>query len=240
MSYLKKIFKSKKKVVEYTQNDWLRELDWANVYHDSIRGRPYLEDLPLNVGRWAGNYAFFYVLNRIMHDYKPKKIIEFGLGESTKFVASCIEGLKYECDYLIIEQNEDWKSIFEANNKLLANSNILHCPLISSTINGFNVNSYKDLKSKINYNADFYIIDGPFGSDRFSRYDIYYLAEELDAKSEFIILIDDCQRVGEQDTFNALQNLFKQKKINYYVAEYGGVKTFKLLVSSKYRYSTTF
>jgi len=240
MSYLKKIFKQKKEALEYTEKDWLRELDWANVYHDSIRGKVYLEKLSLNVGRWAGNYAFFYVLNRIMHDYKPEKIIELGLGESTKFISSCIQGMNYNCEYVVVEQDEEWKSIFEANNKLSANTNILYCPLTTKNVNGFNVNTYKDLSSKIKHNADLYVVDGPFGSDRFSRYDIYYLAEQFNKDNEFIILLDDCQREGEQDTFNALEDLLKGKGIECFVAEYSGVKTFKLLVSKKYKYSLTF
>lgn len=240
MNYIKKIFKPKKKVLEYTEKDWLRELDWANVYHDSIRGKSYLENLSLNVGRWAGNYAFFYVLNRIMHDFKPQKIIEFGLGESTKFITSCIKGLNYDCNYLIVEQNEQWKLSFETNNELSKNANILHCPIKTKNINGFNVNIYEDLQSKINYNADLYIVDGPYGSDRFSRYDIYYLVEKFNANSEFIILLDDCQREGELDTYYALKKIFKEKGIHCFTAEYSGVKTLKLLVSYKYKYSTSF
>ena len=46
----------------------LKELEWANVYHDSIRGHTAIEQLPLNIGRWAGNYAFFYILNSIIID----------------------------------------------------------------------------------------------------------------------------------------------------------------------------
>ncbi|MEZ0130278.1 hypothetical protein AB9T88_11140, partial [Flavobacterium sp. LBUM151] len=42
------------------------ELLWASVFHDSIRGKKGIEDLSLNIGRWAGNYSFFYVLNRIL------------------------------------------------------------------------------------------------------------------------------------------------------------------------------
>ncbi|GAL81813.1 hypothetical protein JCM19274_372 [Algibacter lectus] len=37
----------------------LKELEWANIYHDSIRGKNALQNLPLNIGRWAGNYTFF-------------------------------------------------------------------------------------------------------------------------------------------------------------------------------------
>lgn len=29
----------------------LLELEWAHIYHDSIRGRPHMEQLALNIGR---------------------------------------------------------------------------------------------------------------------------------------------------------------------------------------------
>ena len=68
-----------------------RELEWAHIFHDSIRGKECLQNLPLNIGRWAGNYSLFYLLNRILMDYKPKSILEFGLGESSKFISTYLE-----------------------------------------------------------------------------------------------------------------------------------------------------
>ena len=38
-----------------------QELEWAHVFHDSIKGKPWLENLSLNIGRWAGSYSFFYI-----------------------------------------------------------------------------------------------------------------------------------------------------------------------------------
>jgi len=61
-----------------------KELEWANIFHDSIRGKKHIDDLGLNIGRWAGSYPFFYVLNRILSDYCPSSILEFGLAESSK------------------------------------------------------------------------------------------------------------------------------------------------------------
>jgi len=225
---------------DYTEKEWLKELDWANVYHDSIRGRAYIENLSLNIGRWAGNYAFFYVLNRIMHDYKPKRIIEFGLGESTKFVSTCIIGLNYNCKHVVLEQNENWKTYFETNFKLQKNTTLLHSPIERKEVNGHHMILYKNLQNDIDFEADLYIVDGPHGSERFSRYDICFLAQKFNKESEFIIMMDDCQRQGEQDTFLALENIFKEKEITYFKASYSGVKTVNLIVSSKYQYSTTF
>ena len=56
--------------------DQNEELLWAEIYHDSIRGKGELENLSLNIGRWAGNYSFFYVLHRILDTWKPGRILD--------------------------------------------------------------------------------------------------------------------------------------------------------------------
>ena len=62
---------SQKEILSY-----LKEIEWGLLYNDSIRGNPSLQNLSLKIGRWAGNYSFFYVLNRILSDYKPINILE--------------------------------------------------------------------------------------------------------------------------------------------------------------------
>ena len=110
-------------------NNVLKELDWANVYHDSIRGKQALENLGLNIGRWAGSYPFFYVLNRILNDYKPKNIIEFGLGESSKFISTYVENYLQDSNHFIIEQDEDWKNIFISRFQLTNKSVVKILPI---------------------------------------------------------------------------------------------------------------
>ena len=43
----------KKEILLQTKENLLqtKELEWAHIYHDSIRGKEWLENLPLNVGR---------------------------------------------------------------------------------------------------------------------------------------------------------------------------------------------
>ena len=75
---LKMFFYKQKKIQTDIKKQTL-ELVWAHRYHDSIRGSEFLEKLPLNIGRWAGNYTFFYVLSRTLMEYKPLKLIEWVL-----------------------------------------------------------------------------------------------------------------------------------------------------------------
>lgn len=232
---IKKIFReyynTQKKTVANTE-----ELLWAHIYHDSIRGKKWLEDLPLNVGRWAGNYTFFYVLNRILNDYRPNNILEFGLGESSKFISVYIDNELLETSHDIIEQSQDWANAFKERFLISQKSSIFICPLVEKEINGHKVNSYAGIDSKVNKLYDLYVVDGPFGSSHFSRYDIVDLVAKFPKEHEFIILMDDYQREGERETAEMIVDLLKQKEITHYTQKYTGNKSLLLIVSEKYKY----
>ena len=214
----------------------LIELDWANVYHDSIRGKDWLQKLTLNIGRWAGNYTFFYILNRILNDYKPKKILELGLGESSKFISSYLDNYLFKSLHLIVEHDNLWEDKFKSNFVLSERSEVLICPLEIKNIGGDEVNSYKGIENKINDKFDLYVVDGPFGSENISRTEIIQLMEKMRAEDEFIIIMDDYQRIGEQNTVKILLKLFKTKNIKVYQNSYFGRKTVNVIGTEKYKY----
>lgn len=213
----------------------LKELEWAHVYHDSIRGKEWLGKLPLNIGRWAGNYSFFYVLNRILNDFQPSSILEFGLGESSKFVSAYLENELVKASHLIIEQDNNWYKNFKNRFQLSSRSNVKICPLYKRSILNYEVNSYTGIREVITQNFDLYIVDGPFGSKHYSRYDIVELAKNFVNDQEFIILIDDYQRVGEKETVHELLKLFKEKEITTYWGEYSGNKSVGVIGTEKYK-----
>ncbi|WP_295333210.1 hypothetical protein [Flavobacterium sp.] len=219
--------------------DTLSELYWANVYHDSIRGKSALENLGLNIGRWAGNYTFFYILNRILNDYQPKKIIEFGLGESTKFISTYIENYAPDSVHTVIEQDENWRTAFLNRFRVSNKTTIKVLPLTTQKVHGFDTNSYAEIGESVNEKFDLYVVDGPFGSDHYSRYDIVTLAEKLDANDEFIIIIDDYNRKGEQQTVQVLIKMLEQKGIAIHKGQYKGLKTVLILATEQYKYIKT-
>lgn len=216
-----------------------KEIEWAHIYHDSIRGKKWIEKLPLNIGRWAGNYSFFYVLNRILSDYKPKSILDLGLGESSKFISAYLENYLLESTHTIVEHNEDWIRSFLANNSLSTRSKIHHCPLKEIDIKGNISNSYEGFNGKIIGKFDLYIIDGPFGSERYSRYNILSLVEKMANNDEFIIIMDDTNRRGEQDTLHDIINCLDSLNIKYYQGDYQGNKALTLIASEKYKFTTS-
>jgi hypothetical protein len=214
-----------------------RELEWAHIYHDSIRGKKWLEELPLNVGRWAGNYSFFYVLNRILMDYKPKSILDLGLGESSKFISSYLDNYLLDTRHTIVEQNEEWINSFQEKVVLSNRSNIICCPLKQKEIKGHISNVYEDFANKVTDKFDLYIVDGPFGSDRYSRYDLVTIIETINSNDEFIILFDDTNRLGEQDTLNDIITILKNKNINIFIGYYEGNKANTVIATQKYKFA---
>lgn len=217
-----------------------KELNWANIYHDSIRGHQCLLDLPLNIGRWAGSYSFFYVLNRILRDYKPSSILELGLGESTKFIATYIANYLPQSQHVVVEHDTTWITVFQNNFKLSHASKIQQCDLEETSVNKFKTIGYAKLGTVIPQKIDLYVIDGPFGSDRYSRHNIVDLVQKFDNSEEFIILLDDYERKGEKDTADAIIATLKSKNLVFFSEKYSGVKSQLVIVSEKYKYATSF
>ena len=217
----------------------LAELEWAHIYHDTIRGRKWLEELGISPGRWAGNYSFFYVLTRILTDYKPKKIIEFGLGESSKLISTFVDNELKTSTHLIVEQSNEWIETFNSRFTLSSNTSILHLPIIEKIIKQFSVFSYEGINSKINESFDLYIIDGPWGNTHYSRYDICLLAEKFQQNDEFIIILDDFNRQGEKETSKDLIDILNKKGFKIFTASYSGNKSQIVIVTEKYRNATT-
>lgn len=235
-NFLKYIFFLKNKL--YINQ--LNEIEWAHIYSESIRGNKMIENLNLNVGRWAGNYSFFYVLNRILFDFKPKNIVEFGLGESSKLISTYVDRFIPNSNHLIVEHDQSWIDFFNNRFILSKNSSILNLDLQTNFINGFKVTSYTPLPFCERPNFDLYVIDGPFGSDRFSRYDIISIVINFNHDSEFIILFDDTERRGELDTLNKIFDILTSKKIIFYTKHYKGNKQSTVICSEKFKFASSF
>jgi hypothetical protein len=216
------------------------ELEWAHVFHDSLRGNPWLQALPLNIGRWAGNYSFFYVLCRLLSDFRPATILEFGLGESSKVVSTFLENSLTESTHTIIEENSDWQDAFENRFSLCKRSCVNILPCVEKRFDGAAYRGYDQIERLFESKTfDLYIVDGPTGSEKCSRFDIVTVAESLSADDEFIILVDDYNRAGEQETVGRLLEVLREKGITIHVGEYVGKARQAVIATNKYRFSTT-
>lgn len=217
------------------------ELEWAHVFHDSLRGKPWMQQLPLNIGRWAGNYSFFYVLCRLLNDYRPGKILEFGLGESSKVVSTFLDNSLTESRHTVVEENPDWRDEFQRRYTLGGRSEVVILEGAEKQADGGVVyRGYNGIEKLVqNDKYDLYVVDGPTGSKRCSRFDIVTAAEVLAEEDEFLIVIDDYNRAGERETVERLLESFRDRGIEIHVGEYVGKASQAILATNKYRFATT-
>ncbi|EKB48714.1 hypothetical protein [Cecembia lonarensis] len=229
---VKKNFENQTQIIKNTN-----ELVWAEVFHDSIKECPELNNFSISPGRWAGNYSFFYVLFRVLKDAKPKSILEFGLGESSKFISLFNDKYNMDAEHLILENDKTWIDFFLSSNKLLPNSKINQHELVKRRFEEFEYNSYQNISDYSSKKFDFYLVDGPLGSERYSRFDIFTLIESIAVQQvDFIILIDDTNRKGEIDTVNKLTELLKKNGVLYTKSYFEGMKNQLLITTGKYKF----
>lgn len=216
-----------------------RENEWAHIYHDSIRGKEFIQNLGLNVGRWAGNYSFFYILNRILSDFRPKGILDLGLGESSKFISTYLSNYLLESTHTVVEQDKNWIDAFSERFELCERSKIVYCPVVENQLNGYPIFSYENFEEKVTEKYDLFIVDGPHGSDRFSRFDIVSLVRKFEKGKEFILIMDDTHRVGELDTIIEICSILSKNEIEYHRGDYSGIKQNTVLATGKYKFATS-
>jgi hypothetical protein len=212
------------------------ELKWAQVFHDTIRGHEFLEKLSLSPGRWAVGYPFLYVLTRIMMDYHPEKILEMGLGESSKLLRAFAINSHSKITHHILEHDPIWVKSFLNRQGHQDKPDIYVCPLSEKLINGHSYTSYENFEQHILPAYDLYVVDGPFGSKAFSRYDIMKATENLTAQDEFVIMLDDYNRIGEKQTGTALLNTLAERKIQCYHHKFSGEKDLLVIATEKYKW----
>ena len=92
-----------------------------------------------------------------------------------------------------------------------------------------------DIKNKI---FDLIIIDGPLGSPRFSRAQLLNFLDYIDPNN-FIILMDDYNRIGEQDTIQKCKDILDSRNIKYTFGVYSSDKSIAVLCSINHKFLLT-
>jgi len=209
-----------------------------NLFKTSIENCEWLKDKSFNFGGWAMDSAALYSLYRILNDIKPVNILEFGLGQSSRML---YQYKKYYSNIsaITIEHDKDWinyfKNIFDKNNEM----NIEQFDIKVNNYNGYETKCYDGLEEAIkNKKYDLIIVDGPFGSEHYSRSQIIDISKN-NLDEQFIIFMDDSNREGEKETIIEICDVLKNKNIEYLIKEYSGEKNHTIICSENYKYLIT-
>ena len=233
------------KICSYT-----RDLYAAQVFHDRILDSPWFTRQCLSPGQYAVDYGFLKTLYNVLTAMRPHNILEFGLGQSSKLVHQY--AAHFGVKALTCEHNDDWISFFfrseaadatsisspaTADSPLVVNSSlgypikIRRLPLETIKVRNVFTTSYRDVEAVFSGEKfDFILVDGPCGTDRFSRPQIIAMAEHNLAE-RFCIMVDDSHRPGEQETIFEVQASLRIRNIPFVTANRTYCKTHSLILS---------
>lgn len=216
----------------------LDELNWANVFNSAIANSKWLHTQSFNPGRWAAGYPMLYILYRIYNDIKPKNILEFGLGESSKLAYQYIQH-QPEALLTIVEQDQNWLDFFSKEIHDIS-ANTLLLPVETQTRYGHQVLQYQNLLETLQQKKfDLMIVDGPFGSKHYSRPQIIDLVQHNLNHASFVIIIDDYEREGERETAAKLRETLSSHNIPFSEGVYAGQKQTLLICSKNFNFLTS-
>ncbi len=217
--------------------DQNKELIYAEIFHDTIKGSEWLPaDFALSPGNMAFGYPALYVLYRILNEFRPKNILEMGLGQSTKIIG--LYNQKHsECRHQVVEHDKEWIEFFKNSFEMPSTSQIVELPIEDKKVEigggETKVTSYIGFSERFkDQKFDFICIDGPYGyrSPKYSRIDIMGILPEC-LEDSFVILLDDCHRKSETNTLNMISDTLNEKEIPNRKIIYRGEKGTGLVVS---------
>jgi hypothetical protein len=221
-----------KQAREYAEADFFRRFTLSTTGRISK---------PIFPGQWAGDFAFFYSLSRLMYEYEFDCILELGAGQSTIFINDVVINEKF--DHYVLEHDvffiEKTRSHLKEKNKV----NFIQANLVEKKLNHHTTNYMYDLraldvfyKKRINL----LIVDGPFGSNSLSRFEVVEIVNAEYLAEDFIIILDDTHRKGEQETLNVLIETLNSIGKNHFVAHYEGAKRVTYVGTKKYELAKSF
>lgn len=221
----------------------LWENHWANVFNSAIAGSTWFKDVSLNVGRWAAGYPLLYILYRILNEIQPQNILELGMGETSKMFQHYKMNLNTGAACITVEHNHEWIEIKKRSDISEEVMKILTPELEKIEIKGKETLHYKDLSNLLKNEGkrfNLVLIDGPFGSENYSRYNVMELIQNNFLADDFIIIMDDYNRIGEQETISNVRELLNNRGAKFAESVYTGEKSSILIASESYSLSTSF
>lgn len=217
----------------------LNEILKSQKFHDSIFESEWLKYKSFSPGRGAVDYSVLYSIYKIVDLMRPKSILEFGLGQSSKLIHQ-YAAYNSKAEVITVEHDVQWVSFFKQTNPNIAKLLYIQMlELIESEYKGQKVLTYSDIHDVFGGNKyDFIIVDGPYGYGPYyySRPQIIDLIECLD--DDFCIIIDDYNRIGEKNTVDELFKLLNIKEIDYAFVIIEGEKDHILICSKSWEFIT--
>ena len=216
------------------QNRMAQESLAAITFSNTIQNSEWLKYKSFYPGRWAVEYTFLLTLFRIFEHHRFTNLLEFGLGQTSRMVHQY--AAFHNVPAITVEHDTEWIDFTRKDTHNAYPINVKILPLEMVDYNGYKTRTYQGVKTAFeNQKFDFILVDGPFGSEHYSRSQIIQLAKSNLAET-FCIIIDDCNRIGEQETVAEVEKELKSRSIKYAINKYYGLSDYVVICSEDLKF----
>lgn len=212
-----------------------RETLWAETFRQAIaKPAEWLTDPSFSPGRWAVGFPFLYVLYRTLNEMKPKRILELGLGQTTKMISQ-YAAFYPDIEHHVVEHDRDWVEFWKTSS---AYSERTHFHILDLTETehpsaSHKVRCYQGFLDEFGGESfDFISIDAPFGYDTtdLARIDALSIIPQA-LEPSFAVMVDDYNRKGEQGMVKELDKQLQAAGIEFRRGVYRGEKQAAIITS---------
>lgn len=207
------------------------EAVWAQIFNNTISESLWLKDKTFSPGRWAVGYPYLYVMYRVLNETRPKRILELGLGQSTRMIAQYAAAFQ-DVEHIVVEHDPEWVEFFCNDFPIPKNTKVV---MLEREMVPYKdaeaVRVFKGFKETFQgQKFDFISVDAPYGGDmrQYSRIDILNLIPN-ELSENFVITVDDCNRGGENNTVKEIQQRLTEYQISHQTGWYYGDKSSVLI-----------
>ena len=202
------------------------EAVWAEIFNSVISGSTWLKNTAFSPGRWAVGYPALYVMYRVLNEARPKRILELGLGQSTRMIAQYAAAHE-DVEHIVVEHDQEWIDFFKNDFRLSLRSQIVQLdremvPYKEAEA----VRVFKGFRETFHEQKfDFIFIDAPLGGDmkQYARIDVLGIMPDC-LSNDFVIMIDDAERSGEIHTIVEMEQRLAESGIGQKKGRYSGKK----------------
>jgi predicted O-methyltransferase YrrM len=187
----------------------LRELRYERLFTNALTGMG-IKSRYFPV-KSAANYSLLYLILRAVTELPARRVLELGCGQTTLLLDDLAAQLPLEV--VTLEQDSAWADRIQER----VSHRILPAPLVKKTVVGRLVETYAAEPASLGAEMDLLIIDGPVSERRHSRWgSLEYIEAFL--SENMILIFDDAERKGEQDTILATLGLFQERGLDYAIS----------------------
>jgi len=199
-------------------------------YLDLARRTDWLIDVPMSSpSGGTASFSLLYVLLTVLRDKELNTIMELGAGQSTGLLVQYAENHKKSL--VSVDDDEYWLQLVAKKSQYVTP---VYAKLTPTVINNLSIDWYACKPPS--FKIDLLLIDGPMAYKRKIKYNrlgvLKWLPEILN--DEFIIIVDDVNRAGENALVNEIIKKFDQHHVLVKTRKIVGGNSQTIFATEKY------